>query len=102
MTDKEFIIVIAFVVSIIEIYMILNLFRKKRYEYFLENTSIYLAILIFLYCQYYFMFQINNYIILLALISVIGHSFIGEYLRSIDSQDLHSLTLGQNYTTAAK
>ncbi len=80
MMNKEIVIAMALVISIIEIYMIINLYRQKRHEYFFENIGIYGVVLIFLLGQYYFEFQIKGYIILFVLFSIIGHSFVGEYL----------------------
>ncbi len=51
-----------------------------RYYYFFETVIIYLSNLLFLYNEYNSKFQIKTGIILLVILTILGHSFIGEYL----------------------
>jgi len=73
MMHKELIIVIASIFTIVEALIIFNFFRQKKYNYFFENTIIYIAMTLFLYFEYNSKFQTNIYIIL----SVLGATTAG-------------------------
>lgn len=80
MVNKEFIIFIACIFSAVEIFVIFKFFSKKRYYAFIETIIAYLSILAFLYYVYYSKFPIKSGIIASVIITIMGHSFIGQYL----------------------
>lgn len=81
MTHQEIIMITALAISIADLFLIIKFSKQKRYEYAIETIILFIVILLFLYYEYFYLkFQINDIVILFALISVLGHSFLGEYL----------------------
>lgn len=81
MTQNAYLIFIGFIFSIIEIYLLVKFFNKKKYDYLITNIIVFLLMLLFLFYEYFFNVKINSIILTLVIVSIIGHSYGGEYLN---------------------
>ena len=81
MTQAGLITLIALIFSLFEVFIIVNFFRQKRYRFFIENIIIFLKVLLFFYFIFKSKLQIHTFIISFFVISIFGHTFLGQYLN---------------------
>ena len=71
----------TFIFTIFIIFIAIAFLIKKKYSFFIGTVIAYISYLLFLFVQYKLNFQINRYIILLVLLTILGHLLIGEYFN---------------------
>lgn len=69
------------IISLFQIYLVMSYLFKKKWGMFLSSLATYTIIILLLLYEYYSNLNIAGFIITCSLISVISHSFIGEYLN---------------------
>jgi len=77
---NTFIFISTFIFSLLEGIMIRGYLKKKKLPAILQNLVILVLYYAFLFLQVHFNFYIEPLVIILVIISILGHLFIGEYL----------------------
>ena len=67
--------------SIIHILTMIGFIIRKNYNYFTEALFIYIFFLVFIYFQRKKEIYLKNYLLGLVVMTLIGHSLIGEFLN---------------------
>lgn len=80
MLDENYFLFPIAMISIVQIYLMISYLPKKMTSKFFENLFTYVAILSFLIYSH-LKLSIPNFIITCSVITVIGHTFIGLYLK---------------------
>lgn len=75
----EFIILAITLFSIFEAYIMFKYLINKKYGCLIENTIVYIVIVLFLYLKIRLQLQIYNFITVFLIITIFGHTYIGEY-----------------------
>ncbi|MDF2614534.1 MAG: hypothetical protein K0S71_2320 [Clostridia bacterium] len=78
---NELLVLIPVVFTIIIIIIGIADFLKKKKSHFIENLVSYILYIIFLISQYVFGFYVKPFIIILALITIIGNNLVGKTLN---------------------
>lgn len=81
MSYNKLLALMTIIFSIAILLTCIAVLKKKKYFFFFETIATYIYYLIFLIVQYKLKFRVRAFIILLVLISLIGHHIIGQYLN---------------------
>lgn len=81
MSAYQSLIINIVIISLCQIYLIINYLRKKEIAKFLSNLIIYVIIVSLLLFEHYLKLAVPNFIIVCSLLAVIGHLLIGEYFN---------------------
>lgn len=81
MEYNQLLMVITVIFSIIIFSICISIVIKKKYNLLTENIVNYIFYLSFLFTQYKLKIQVNAYIIMLILITIVGNNLIGIYLN---------------------
>ena len=79
MFDREFLIFVLYIFSILEIVIIVKDLRNKKYGLLAENIVLCIAAGLLLYFNREFRFPIHSLILAFLICTLVGHLFIGEY-----------------------
>lgn len=80
MPDKQFMLLPVSLFLIVELFIMYKHFRNKKYKNFIENCLTCLIIIAFFYLKNKYFFQISDFILIIMLLTILGNSFIGDYL----------------------
>lgn len=80
MSDLSFLILIISVFSIFEIFVLYQYLKLKKAGRFIENLFVFSITVLFLCLKDYLHLPVYNFIFVLLIITILGHTFIGEYL----------------------
>lgn len=80
MTEQTHFIINITLISLVEIYLMIRYLMKKVPGKLFENIFLYAIVLTFLIYEY-LKLSIPNFIIVCSLLTVIGHTFLGSYLK---------------------
>ena len=78
---NELLVIMTIIFSIVILFTSIAVFKKKKYNFLIENIITYIFYLIFLIVQYKLKFHVMAFIILLVLITIIGNNLIGNCLN---------------------
>ena len=81
MEYNELLVIITIIFSIVILFTSIAVFKKKKYNFLIENIVTYIFYLIFLIVQYKFKFHVMDFIVLLVLVTIIGNNLIGNCLN---------------------
>ena len=78
---NNLLVIMTIIFSIVILFTGIAVFKKKKYNFLIENIITYIFYLIFLIVQYKLKFHVMAFIILLVLITIIGNNLIGNCLN---------------------
>ena len=78
---NNLLVIMTIIFSIVILFTGIAVFKKKKYNFLIENIITYIFYLIFLIVQYKLKFHVSIFIILLVLITIIGNNLVGNYLN---------------------
>lgn len=81
MSAYQSLIINIIIISLCQIYLIINYLRKKEITKFISNVLIYVIIVALLLYEHYVKLKVPDFIIVCSLVAVIGHLLIGEYFN---------------------
>ncbi len=81
MEYNNLLVIMTTIFSLIILFTDIAVFKKKKYNFLIENIITYTFYLIFLIVQYKLKFHVMAFIILLVLITIIGNNLIGNCLN---------------------
>lgn len=81
MNYNTLLVIMTIIFSLIMFYTIISAFKKKKYNYLIEDIVTYVFYVIFLIEQYILKFQVSAIIIFLVLITFIGNCLLGNCLN---------------------
>ena len=81
MEYNNLLVIMTIIFSIVILFTGIAVFKKKKYNFLIENIITYISYLIFLIVQYKLKFHVMAFIILLVLITIIGNNLIGNCLN---------------------
>lgn len=77
MIDARMLITIAF--TGIELFLFVYFIKKKYYNFFAQALIAYLLYLVLLVVEHYYKFHIENFVVVFAMLTALGHALIGQY-----------------------
>ncbi len=78
-------ITIFIIFTIIEFYSVIQFARKKIPALIKETILSYILFCVYLVIEYFLKIQVSDYILILVMISMLGHTFIGNCLNFYNS-----------------
>lgn len=78
---NQLLILMTVIFSLVTLFIIIALIIKKQYPFLIVNIVTYVSYIAFLIVQYMMDFQVETYIIVFVLITIIGNNLIGQFLN---------------------
>ena len=79
---KQIIFIILFIVfTIFEVYITIQFKKKKLSNYLNETIISYLGFCLYLLIEFLCKFSVSEYILILVMLTIFGHTFIGDFLN---------------------
>lgn len=79
MSETQFIILMISIFTLFEVFIIYKYLAAKKYGKIIENAAIYIVIVFFLCLEGKLRLQIQDFVIVFFIITVLGHTFVGKY-----------------------